>query len=131
MGKLVNAYENFRPFSENEAWGVFRLAALAEAVGWTLLISGILIGRYLTPGNDIAVQFAGHLHGTLFLIYATAAIVLAPSQGWSLKRTLVAGLASVPPYGSLIFEQWAAHKRRRETLKTSLSLISYRQLLEE
>lgn len=126
----MEAYKNFRPFSEAEAWGVFRLAALGEAVGWTLLISGILIGRYLTSGNDIAVQFAGHLHGTLFLIYATAAIVLAPSQSWSLRRTLVAGIASVLPYGSLIFEQWAAHKRRHETLKISLSLIGYRQLLE-
>lgn len=126
----MQVYKNFKPFTELEAWGLFRLAALAEAVGWTLLIAGLLIQRYIMHSNDIAVQLAGHVHGTLFLIYATAAIVLAPSQGWSYRRTIIAGIASVPPYGSLIFEQWAAHKRRRESLRSSLFLASYRQLLK-
>jgi len=126
---LLKTYKAFRPFSDQEAWGLFRLAAIAEAVGWTLLISGLLIQRYLMHGDGIAVQLAGRVHGTLFLIYATAAIVLAPSQGWSLRRTFAAGLASVPPYGSLVFEQWAAHRRRRESLRSSLSLLRYRRLL--
>ncbi|HVX58795.1 MAG TPA: DUF3817 domain-containing protein [Candidatus Saccharimonadales bacterium] len=125
----MKRYRNFKPFSENEAWGLFRLAALAEAVGWTLLIGGLLIQRYLMHGDNTAVLLAGRVHGTLFLIYATAAVVLAPSQSWSLRRTLVAGVASAPPYGSLMFEQWAAHKRRRESLEKSLFLASYRQLV--
>ena len=49
-------------------------------------------------------------------------MVLHPSLRWSPKRTLIAGLVSVPPYGTLVFEQWVAHKRRNEALR------SYRQL---
>lgn len=123
---VLKKYERFRPFTESEAWGLFRLAAIAEAVGWTFLIIGILIGRYITPGNDLAVQLAGHVHGMLFLLYIAAAITLYPSQQWTRKRTVIAGLASVPPYGSLLFEQWAAYKRQQLSARqyTILSVYS-------
>jgi integral membrane protein len=126
----LEKYEQFRPFTEAEAWGIFRLAAIAEAVGWTLLISGILIGKYLTPHSGVAVQIAGHTHGIFFLIYITAVIVLYPSQGWSRRRTIVAGMASVPPFGSLMFEQWAAHKRNRSHLYRQVSLITYNSFIK-
>jgi integral membrane protein len=105
-------------FTEREAWSVFRLAAIGEAVGWTLLISGILIARYATPGNNDAVLIAGQLHGTLFLIYLAAVVAVCGSLRWSPHFTLLAGLVSVPPYGTLIFEQWLAHRRRQEALKS-------------
>jgi integral membrane protein len=126
---LINKYEQFTPFTEAEAWGLFRMAAIAEAVGWSLLIIGILLGKYVLPGNQIPVQLAGRVHGMLFLLYITAAIVLYPSQGWSRRRTVVAGLASVPPYGSLMFEIWAAHKRNHQHLTRSLTLSFYYKLV--
>jgi len=110
-------------FTDIEAWKLFRLSAFGEAFGWTLLISGLLIKHYFTHGNNIPVDIAGQIHGTLFLIYLTAVVVLHPSLKWSPKRTLVAGLVSVPPYGTLVFEQWVAHMRRREALQL------YRQLI--
>ena len=118
---LLDKYESFKPFNENEAWGLFRIAALTEALGWSLLIIGIALKRYFLHGNDIPVQIAGRLHGTFFLIYFASAVIFYPSQSWSRKRTFVALLASVPPFGSLVFEQWAAKKRqvkhiRRKTL---------------
>ncbi|HET9721627.1 MAG TPA: DUF3817 domain-containing protein [Candidatus Saccharimonadales bacterium] len=125
LNKLIKKYEGFKPFTENEAWALFRLSAIGETVGWTLLIAGILIGRYLTPGNGIAVQIAGHIHGTLFLIYIAAVIVCGPSQGWSRRRILVAAVASVPLYGSLVFEQVVAHMRLRTRVHRSLSLSVY------
>lgn len=130
MLSWLDKYEQFCPFTEAEAWGIFRLAAIAEAVGWSLLISGILIGKYLTPHSSVAVQIAGHTHGIFFLMYITAVIVLYPSQGWSRRHTVVAGIASVPPYGTLLFEQWAAHKRNRQNLQRHLTLMTYNKLIQ-
>jgi integral membrane protein len=125
VDRILKQYEQFKPFTELEAWAIFRLAAFAEAAGWTLLISGILISKYLMPGNNIAVQLAGHTHGIFFLTYIVAVIGLYPSQSWSRRRTIIAGLASVPPYGSLIFEQWAAHQRRCLHIRRQLNLMTY------
>jgi integral membrane protein len=105
-------FENNKIFSEEEAWAIFRLAAIAEACGWSLLILGILFERYLTPGNHTLVLVAGRIHGLLFSLYALSAVGLYPALGWSRKKSLVALAASVPPYGSLVFERWAAHSRR-------------------
>jgi len=115
--------ESAQFFTDTEAWNLFRLAAFGEAFGWTLLISSLVFKHYVTPGNNIPIDIAGQIHGTIFLIYIAAVVVLHPSLHWSPKRTLIAGLVSVPPYGTLVFEQWVAHKRRGEALK------SYRQLM--
>jgi integral membrane protein len=108
LNSLIDKYEQFTPFTENEAWGIFRIAAFAEAAGWTLLILGILIKQFIIPSSDVPIKLAGRVHGTLFLLYIVAVFALSPSQNWSKKRTIAAGLASIPPYGSLMFEQWAA-----------------------
>jgi integral membrane protein len=115
--------ESAQFFTDREAWNLFRLAAFGEAFGWTLLISGLIFTRYVTPGNNIAIDIAGQIHGTIFLVYIAAVVVLHPSMRWSPRRTLIAGLVSVPPYGTLVFEQWAARQRHKETLST------YRQLV--
>jgi hypothetical protein len=111
---VLKRYESLRPFTESEAWLLFRIAALGEAFGWTLLIIGILTQRYLTPGNDTAVLIAGQIHGTIFFVYLVAAIAL---------------LASVPPYGTLLIEQWATHRRHSSGFKTYRHFLLYTLLL--
>lgn len=118
IGAILEKLESNRPFTDQEAWNLFRIAAIGEAGGWSLLIAGIAFKHFVTPANNTPVLIAGQVHGTIFLVYITAVIVLYSSLRWSRKRTVVAGLASIPPYGSLIFEQWAAYKRRGEALKT-------------
>lgn len=115
---FLQKFEAVQPFSDREAWVVFRLAAIGEAVGWTLLIAGILTKRYLTPASNTPVIFAGRIHGTIFLCYLLAVGLTYSSLKWSRKRVIVAAAASVPPYGTLIFEQWAAYQRRSQALKT-------------
>ncbi len=117
VSSTLNKLESKQAFTEKDAWGLFKLAAIGEACGWTLLISGILCKRYITVGNNVPVLIAGQVHGMLFLIYIVAVVVTYSSLHWSRKRMLVAGIASVPPYGSLIFEQWAAYQRRSQALK--------------
>jgi integral membrane protein len=129
--KLVRIYDNyraFRPFTSQEAWGLFRLAAIGEAVGWTLLISGILLSKLPVSWHEIPVQLAGRTHGVLFLIYATAVIVLSPSLNWSWTRIIVGTAASVPPYGSLIFEIWASRRKRREEFTALHTFMQFKRL---
>ena len=123
MTSPFRQFEAARPLTDAEAWLLYRIAAFAEAVGWTLLIAGILIQRYLTPGNNTAVLIAGNIHGTIYLCYFVAALGLYPSLGWSRWRGLGAMIAGIPPYGSLLFELWEAHRRHAHGFK------SYRQYL--
>lgn len=131
MRKILAAYRSFHPFTEQEAWTLFKLAAITEACGWTLLIAGILVSRYLTPGSDAAVVLAGRTHGTLFGLYIVAALVLSPSLRWSWPRTIIAGAASVPPYGSLLFELWASEARRHARYRHQHRLVTYRLLTSQ
>jgi len=126
---LLAKFEAARPFTENEAWLLFRIAAIAEAIGWTILIAGILIERYVTPGNSAAVLIAGQTHGMIFLGYLVAALGLYPSLGWSRFRALCALAISVPPYGTLLFEQYIAYRRKKQKLKEYRNLFAYRLLV--
>jgi len=128
MKKILDRYRGFKPFSDEEAWMLFKLAAIGEACGWTLLISGILSQKFIVHSN-IPVLLAGQLHGMLFLFYLAAVIVFAPSLKWRHRRALVAGLCAVPPYGSLAFELWANSRRQRKQLNVLTVSIFYRQLL--
>lgn len=117
MTTVLHRFEHNHVFTEPEAWLLFKLAAYGEAIGWTLLIAGILSQRYIWRHSGIPVLLAGQTHGMLFLAYALAALGLYPNLGWSRWRGVLATLASVPPYGSLLFEQWAAYKRHHEQVR--------------
>jgi integral membrane protein len=109
---LLRKLEASQPFTEREAWGLFRMAALGEAVGWTILITGIVVRKYKLPGHSFAVTLAGQIHGTLFIVYFGILIASYSSLRWPRKKFVLAALAGIPPYGTLLFEQWAMHVRR-------------------
>jgi integral membrane protein len=128
MYEFLKKFEAKRPFTESEAWLLFRIAAIAEACGWTLLIAGILTSKYVMPHNNSALILAGRTHGMLFTLYLLAALGLYPSLGWSRWRGIVALAFSVPPYGTLAFEQWAAAKRHNGGFKTYHHFLMYNVL---
>lgn len=113
LASLLEKLEAVRPFTEEQAWGLFRIIAFSEAIGWTILIAGIVIHRYNWPGHSAALLVAGQIHGTTFLVYFGVLATIYSSLRWPRRRFLVAVLAGVPPYGTLVFEQWAAHQRHR------------------
>ena len=102
---------------------LFRIAAYGEVLGWTLLISGILIEKL--TGSHTYVFIGGRVHGMLFFGYLAACVVLYPSLSWSRWRALFALAFSVPPYGTLVYEQWAVHKRRAHGFKTYRQYLTY------
>jgi len=110
--KRFTELQNTRPFTESEAWWLYRAVALGEAFGWTILITGIAIRHYKLPGHTFAVAIAGQIHGMLFLAYFGILLAVCTSLRWSWRQLLVAVMAGVPPYGSIIFEQWASHARK-------------------
>lgn len=123
----LKQFEVARPFTESEAWTLFRIAAIAEAVGWTLLIAGIAIEHY--TGDHTAVTVAGRTHGMLFFGYLAASLVLYPSLGWGRWKALFALAFSVPPYGSLVFERWSAYKRSANGFKNYRHYLVYTALV--
>lgn len=110
---LLRKLEATKPFTEQEAWSLFRLAALSEAFGWTLLISGILVEHFKLPLHRYAVPIAGQIHGLIFLAYFGILLATYTSLGWPRLKFVFAAAAGVPPYGTLVFELWAAHQRRK------------------
>jgi integral membrane protein len=110
-------------FTDQEAWNVFRLAAFGEAFGWSLLITGVLWRQFGLINNHSVLQIAGQLHGTLFLAYFIGLLAVYKSLHLSRKQLIVAAAVSVPPYGTLVFEKWLAHKRRLQTQKAQRHVI--------
>jgi integral membrane protein len=89
----------------------FRIAAIAEAISWTGLLIGMAF-KYLVVHNEIGVHIFGPIHGVLFLAYVTISVVVWRRQPWSRPVGLVALLAGIPPYGTVVFERWATRTGR-------------------
>jgi integral membrane protein len=122
--RFFELYQNFRPFSDREAWSLFRIAAIAEAIGWTLLIIGIICRDVFGLGHA-PVAVAGRIHGMLFVAYIVATLALSPSMRWPFWRMLLAGACSVPPYGSLVYEQISGLLRNNRDVKQFSRLTIY------
>ena len=113
MRRAVKVYDDMQWFSDREAWTLFKLAAFAEAFGWTLLIVGVAFQHFGWPWHGSALLLAGRLHGMFFSLYLVSALLLGKSLSWKKREVVLAALVSVPPYGTLVFEQWMAHRRKR------------------
>ena len=98
----------------------FRIAAIAEAISWTGLLIGMVF-KYLVVHNAAGVHLFGPIHGVLFLVYVALAIVVWRRQQWSTTVGVVALLASIPPYGSVVFERWATRTGRLVESDTPLA----------
>jgi len=89
---------------------LFRTAAFAEAVTWTLLI-GALILRAVT-GFAPAVTIAGGIHGFVFLSYGATAVLLAVNQRWHPGVAATAIASAIVPYATIPVELWLARSGR-------------------
>jgi integral membrane protein len=83
---------------------LFRTLAIAEAVSWTLLISGLILRA--VADLPIAVTIGGGIHGFVFLAYGATAILVAVNQRWRVGATLVAVVSAVIPYATVPAEIW-------------------------
>ena len=83
---------------------LFRTLAFAEAVSWTLLITGLLLRAF--AGLDIATAIAGGIHGFVFLSYGAVAVLVAFNQRWGVWPAAVAIVSAIIPYATIPTEIW-------------------------
>ncbi|MGC7097736.1 DUF3817 domain-containing protein [Amycolatopsis lurida] len=91
--------------------GRFRLLALAEAVSWAGLLIGMFF-KYVVVGNEIGVKIFGPIHGVVFVAYVIIALLVRESLRWDARTTVLALIASIPPFGTVLFERWATRTGR-------------------
>jgi integral membrane protein len=89
----------------------FRLVAVLEAFSWAGLLIGMFF-KYVVVKNEIGVQVFGPIHGAIFVAYLLATVTAYRPLRWSPATLLLALVASVPPFFSLIFERWATRTGR-------------------
>lgn len=88
---------------------LFRVAAIAELVTWTLLLAGMVM-EYGFGLGDLPVRIGGGAHGFVFLGYLVVATVVAVNQRWSSGTTVLAWASAIVPYATLPFEAVVARR---------------------
>lgn len=106
-------------FTDKEAWGLFRLAAFGETIGWILLMIGIYFSVKELPGHENVLAVGGSIHGILYIFYVFIIIFAHRSLQWGFWRFTISGAVSTFPFGALIFERWEARRRRLLKIGTS------------
>lgn len=91
------------------AAGRFRLVAIAEAISWAGLLIGMLV-KYVVADSEVGVQIFGPVHGVIFIAYVVVAFATWAALRWSTAVGVLAVLAGIPPFGTVIFERWATAK---------------------
>jgi integral membrane protein len=87
---------------------IFRVVAIAEAVTWLALLIAMFFKWVL--GHEEAIAIPGMTHGIVFVVYVVVALFAAWRLKWNLVTTGLALVASIPPFGTLVFEVWAKRK---------------------
>jgi integral membrane protein len=85
--------------------------ATIEAVTWAGLLVGVVLKRVLEV-TEVGVQVFGPLHGAAFLAYCVTAVLAWRARQWSVAMGALALLASIPPFGTVVFHRWAARTGR-------------------
>jgi integral membrane protein len=89
--------------------------ATVEAFTWAGLLVGMLFKRVLDL-TELGVQVFGPLHGAAFIAYCVTAVLAWRSQQWTGATGLVALLASLPPFGTVVFHRWAVRSGRLQSV---------------
>ena len=85
---------------------VYRVVAVAEAVTWALLLTGMFL-KYVTETTELGVQVFGMVHGIVFIAYCLTTVLLSVDRRWPLSRLALGLLAAIPPFVTVPFERYA------------------------
>jgi integral membrane protein len=81
--------------------------ALAEAVSWVGLLTGMYFKYLGSPRTEIGVQVFGMAHGLIFIGFVVTGLLVGIAVRWTARTWLLALLASIVPLCSVIFLIWA------------------------
>jgi integral membrane protein len=80
------------------------MAGIAEGISFILLLFIAMPVKYLA-GNPGLVWYVGWVHGLLFMLYILALITVKINLEWKFKKTAIAFLASLLPFGTFILDK--------------------------
>lgn len=85
--------------------GRFRILAYAEGISFLVILFVTMPLKYMAemPGPN---KVFGLVHGMLFVLYVLALLQLKNELGWNAKKTLIAFVAAILPFGTF----WADKK---------------------
>lgn len=84
--------------------GRFRLVAISEGISFIVLMFIAMPLKYIA-GMPQPVTYVGWVHGLLFVLYILALITVKITLNWNFKKTFVAFIASLLPFGTFILDK--------------------------
>lgn len=82
---------------------LYSVLAIAEAVTWTGLITGLILRASAGIDPTLFVVIGG-IHGFVFITYGATAILVAINQRWHFGVGLLAVITAIVPYATIPFE---------------------------
>lgn len=92
---------------------LLRLASIAEAITWALLLVGMLL-KYGSAQWPLGVAIAGSLHGAVFLTYLYVGLIVGINQRFGWMEYLLGALSSVFPFATIPFDVVMERRARLE-----------------
>ncbi len=96
----------------NTTLGRLRVIAFVEGISFLILLFIAMPLKYMA-GQPEAVRQVGMAHGVLFVLYVLLLVLVKAEYDWTWKKTGVAFLASVVPFGTF----WADKKLFQQSEK--------------
>ena len=90
---------------------VFRVISAVEGISLLCLLFIAMPAKYYF-GRPELVSYVGMAHGILWLLYLLTAFVVSHMKAWPLGRYLWVLVASILPFGFVLFEY---QQRRQES----------------
>lgn len=83
----------------------FRLISIIEGLSFLLLLFIAMPMKYVWD-MPLAVTYVGWAHGVLFVLYIYVVFPTAYKASWDFKKTFLALIASVLPFGPFVFDKY-------------------------
>ena len=100
----------------NTPIGRLRMAGIAEGISFITLLFIAMPLKYIA-GDPRGVLYVGWVHGLLFILYILALITVKINLEWKFKKTLIAFLASLVPFGTFILDKSLRKEEKAENEK--------------
>jgi integral membrane protein len=71
-----------------------------------------MLFKYSGTHDAVGVHVFGPIHGVIFVGYVVLAVAARGPLRWNARTMLWALVASIPPFGSVVFERWASRTGR-------------------
>ncbi len=96
------------------AVGRLRIVGFFEGTSAVLLFCVAMPWKYLIdePTGQHVVSAVGTAHGLLWTLYIAAALNAAIARKWDFGRLVIAGLASIPPFATFVFDRSLRREQR-------------------